>query len=89
MRGNDTNSGVPVLSRLPILGPLFGLKTADTARTELLVLLTPRVLYNREDARRITDDLRRGLQTLAASDSPDKSATADEGSPGTHNQPSP
>ena len=61
---NDTQAGVPILSRLPLVGPLFGTKTNDVQRTELLVLLTPRVLYNRDDARQVTDDLRQRLHQL-------------------------
>ncbi len=67
----DTNSqsksGVPVLQRIPVLGKLFGQTRNESRRTELLVLLTPRVVRNRDDARGITEEYRqrlRGLQYL-------------------------
>src|SRR5690606_25537861 len=66
IRDNNSNAvaGVPVLSDIPILGNLFK-STVDTVRrTELLVLLTPRVVRDRQDARAATDDLRRRLRAL-------------------------
>lgn len=63
----DTRTGVPGLSRLPFVGGLFGKKVNSERRQELLVLITPRVIYNESDARRITDDYRskfRGLEPL-------------------------
>ena len=58
-------SGVPVLSDIPILGNLFKTTTDTTRRTELLVLLTPRVVHDRNDARTVTDDLRQRMRRLA------------------------
>jgi general secretion pathway protein D len=60
---NEVN-GIPVLSDIPILGNLFK-TTGDTVkRTELLVLLTPHVIRDRNDARTVTDELRRRLRAL-------------------------
>ncbi len=56
--------GIPLLSRLPIVGPLFGSKQDDTDRTELLVLITPRVVRNMDEARRVTDELRRRVRAV-------------------------
>ncbi len=63
-RQSKTRSGVPVLSSIPVLGALFRDTTADSSRTELLVLITPRVVRNVEDARRITDELRQRLRAV-------------------------
>jgi len=56
--------GVPILSEIPILGSLF--KTTDNTiqRTELLVLLTPRVVKNRQDFADVTEELRSRLHSL-------------------------
>jgi general secretion pathway protein D len=62
---NNSSSGVPFLSRLPIIGPLFGTRDRSNDRTELLVLLTPRVVRGIADARAITDEMRRRLRTVA------------------------
>jgi general secretion pathway protein D len=62
---NKTVTGIPVLSEIPILGNLFKTTTDTERRTELLVLLTPRVIHDRNDARVATDDLRERMRKLA------------------------
>lgn len=62
-----SSSGLPFLSRIPVLGGLFGNQKRDDLRTELLVMITPRVVSNADEARRLTDDYIRqfrGLQPL-------------------------
>lgn len=62
---NDNSvSGVPLISEIPILGNLFKSTSDVVRRTELLVLLTPRVVRDRMDARIVTDDLRKRLRAL-------------------------
>lgn len=56
--------GVPILSRIPILGSLFGRHTNAKNRTELLVLIKPHVLRTADDARAVTEELRAKLRTL-------------------------
>ena len=56
------NSGIPLLQEIPILGPLFSTRTKNGTRTELLILLTPRVVSDQRDARALTDELRRKLE---------------------------
>ncbi|BFI97378.1 MAG: type II secretion system secretin GspD [Rhodanobacter sp.] len=60
---NDDN-GVPGLNRVPILGRLFGTTNRTRNRTELIVLITPRVIRNSEEARQITDDYQREFESL-------------------------
>jgi general secretion pathway protein D len=62
VRQEDT--GLPILHRLPIIGPLFGVTDTINDRTELLVVLTPRVIRNPEQARAVTEELRRRLRGL-------------------------
>jgi pilus assembly protein CpaC len=40
----ENGAAVPVLSRLPIIGNLFKSKSENTERTELMVLITPRLV---------------------------------------------
>jgi general secretion pathway protein D len=49
------NSGLPGLSRLPVIGGLFGKQTRSSNRTEVVVLITPRVVRSPDEARRYTD----------------------------------
>jgi len=51
---NKTRSGIPFLSRIPILGWLFGNTTDDTTRTEIIILLTPHVIKNQLEAKDIS-----------------------------------
>jgi len=51
--------GVPLLSRIPVLGYLFGSTRESTETTELLILITPRVIGTALDAARITEEMKR------------------------------
>jgi type II secretory pathway component GspD/PulD (secretin) len=50
-------SGIPYLSKIPIVGYLFGARERDLSRTEIIMLLTPRVLSNQKEAKDATSDL--------------------------------
>ena len=58
------DNGVPGINRIPILGRLFGTTNRNRNRTELIVLITPRVIRNSEEARQITDDYQQGFESL-------------------------
>lgn len=60
-----TSAGVPYVSRIPILGNLFKSRSDAKARTELLVLITPRVIRNMDEAQSVTDEFRRRLDRIA------------------------
>ena len=49
-------SGLPLLSRLPLIGHLFGDTTNTFKRSEIIILLTPRVVINQKEARDLTGD---------------------------------
>ncbi|MCQ8127056.1 type II secretion system secretin GspD [Methylomonas rivi] len=56
--------GVPLLHEIPIIGPLFGGTTRNKDKSELVVLITPRVVNTRKDASLITDEFRRKLSSI-------------------------
>ncbi len=60
----DDNNGLPLLHDIPILGTLFGSKTRTKDKTELVVLITPRVVKSRQDAGLITDEFKRKLSGI-------------------------
>ncbi|MDO5624437.1 MAG: type II secretion system secretin GspD [Pseudomonadota bacterium] len=64
---SNTKSGVPILSAIPVVGALFGTHSNTANRTELLVILTPRVLRSDEDARAVSRELRQRMQGLVSS----------------------
>lgn len=61
---DNSENGLPVLKDIPVLGNLFKTTSDSVRRTELIVLLTPRVIRDRQDARTATDDLRKRLRAL-------------------------
>ena len=63
--GTDGSSGIPLLHEIPIFGALFGQKTKSLNRTELLVIITPRVVRSDQDARDISRDLRIRMKDFA------------------------
>ena len=60
IRDNNTNgsNGVPGLHEIPVFGALFGTKTSNGQRTELLVIITPRVVRSDQDARDVGAEMR-------------------------------
>lgn len=60
----NNESGIPGLYKIPLIGKLFGQTTDELRRTELLVLITPRVVRNRVEARDITEEFRRKLKGI-------------------------
>lgn len=59
-----SRSGVPFLSRVPVLGALFRTNIDAGERTELIVLITPKVITGGEDAKRVSDGYRRAFRSL-------------------------
>ena len=58
--GETTTSsvnGIPLLSRLPYIGALFGSKTYSHERTELILFVTPHVIYDTTDLLEASDEL--------------------------------
>lgn len=60
----DQDNGLPFLTRIPVLGRLFGTTSRNHDRKELIVLITPRVIGNAEQAREITDEYQTKFESL-------------------------
>lgn len=58
------SSGIPGLSRIPWIGGLFGTQRTLTERTEVIVLLTPKIIRNPQEARDLTDEYGRKFRAL-------------------------
>jgi general secretion pathway protein D len=58
------STGFPGLARLPVIGGLFGTQTSTKNRSEVVVLLTPTVLRNQQDANDLTDEYGRRFRAL-------------------------
>jgi general secretion pathway protein D len=63
-RRTVSDQGIPFFKNIPLLGPLFGVKERKIEKTELLILITPRVIGNALDASRITEEMRKATPEL-------------------------
>lgn len=74
IRENATNSdqGVPFLHKIPLIGPIFGTVSSEDTRTELLVIITPRALYDETELRAVSDEMRSRIRHMELIDAPDK-----------------
>ena len=68
-RSSATKSGIPVLHTLPVVGNLFGSTGKEGTRTELIVIITPRVVRSDIDIREVSEDLRDRMKGLTLVDS--------------------
>jgi len=57
IREDDSKAreGIPWLSKIPILGYLFGNTTKENNRTELVILLTPYIVKDQQDVAALTN----------------------------------
>lgn len=60
----DNDSGLPGLHKLPVIGALFGVKTERTTKTELVVMVTPRIIARTDEWDGIKQQLQQGLEHL-------------------------
>ncbi len=58
-RRDKVESGIPILHKIPVIGPLFGTNRDTVTKTELLILITPRVIGTALDAAKITETMRK------------------------------
>src|SRR5690242_13583722 len=75
--------GIPILYRIPVFGFLFGFKEYLVEKSELILLITPRVVGTPVDAKRVTDEMRRATPELsdAVRHAPRPPTSAPEGPP--------
>jgi general secretion pathway protein D len=68
---SSANSGVPLLSKIPVLGALFGSTQTTDTRTELLVIITPTAIYSESELRDVSRQMRsqiRGMELIDIGD---------------------
>lgn len=56
---SDTRTQFPILGDIPLIGNAFKQKSGSVGKTELIVLITPHVVRNLNEARAVTDEYRR------------------------------
>ncbi len=60
----DSESKVPLLGDIPLLGNLFKTRSKDKTKTELIIMLTPKILTSGDEAARITNEIRKSIKWL-------------------------
>jgi general secretion pathway protein D len=59
-----SSAGIPGLHRLPILGAAFGSRSYSKQKTELIIFLTPRVIFDNVDLQEATEELKGRMRKL-------------------------
>lgn len=83
IRDNTTSgkSGLPGLQDIPLFGSLFGATTKNTNRTELVVIITPRVVRTEVDVREVGRELKDRMKMLYPTPTADKSDPSSKANP--------
>jgi general secretion pathway protein D len=94
IRDSTTRSrgGIPYLRKIPLVGELFGSTGKNNRRTELIVLITPRVIRSSQEAESLMDELHdqfRGLRNVLSDWHPGKSDAPAEGDTKTKHEAAP
>jgi general secretion pathway protein D len=58
------DAGVPFLHKIPVLGSLFGTTETSDRRTELLVIITPRALFDESQLREVSAEMRSQIRHM-------------------------
>jgi len=66
------SSGIPGLSRLPIIGGLFGTQRTNSGRNETIILITATIVRNPQEARELTDEYGQKFRALDPLNPPKK-----------------
>jgi len=61
---SNGSSGLPLLSTIPLVGGLFGTQSWNSNRSELVMLVTPRIMATTQDTRGVVDELRKKMQSI-------------------------
>jgi len=60
----DSNQGIPLLTKIPLLGYLFGKNKKIDERRELILLLTPHIITDENQSKTVTDEFKEKIQGL-------------------------
>ena len=59
-----STSGIPLLNRIPFIGAAFGSKSVSKTRTEMVVLMTPRIIYDTNQIVEASEEVKSGFKKL-------------------------
>jgi len=59
-----SSNGIPFLHRIPVIGAAFGNRSVSKERTELVIFMTPRVIYDTNEITEASQELKSSLKRL-------------------------
>ncbi|MEW5726931.1 MAG: type II secretion system protein GspD, partial [Pseudomonadota bacterium] len=63
-RKSNGRSGIPLLMDVPVVGNLFSATNQTIDRTELLILISPKIIRSPVEGRNVTEEMRRRMRSL-------------------------
>ncbi|GEM_PF-1882967 len=60
----DTSNEVPGLNKLPLIKYLFKNKSVSKHKSELIIIITPHVIYDQSDIERLTNDFKQQIENF-------------------------
>lgn len=60
----ESSSGIPILHKLPLIGGAFGNKSSTKTRTEMVIFITPHVIYDSNGLSEASEDLINGMKRV-------------------------
>jgi general secretion pathway protein D len=57
-------SGIPLLSKIPIIGALFGFQTYEKKRDELILLMTPHIISDQFKSDDVTREFKEKVEGM-------------------------
>jgi general secretion pathway protein D len=63
-KGNKSSLGMPSLKDLPLIGPLFGTKSREIDKTELMITITPYIVRNKDEGEQLTQSFQESVTKL-------------------------
>jgi general secretion pathway protein D len=61
---NVIKTGFPLLSKIPLLGALFGYQTYEKKKTELILLMTPHIITDQNQSKSVTEEFKEKIKGL-------------------------
>jgi general secretion pathway protein D len=58
------STGIPLLSKIPLIGAAFGTQNFTRRRTELVLIITPKIVSDASQARQVTNELRERMPSI-------------------------
>jgi len=59
-----TTSGIPLLSKVPVIGALFGFQSYQTTRDELILLMTPHIISDQASSDAVTREFKEKVESM-------------------------